>query len=270
LTLRESRVIDSAPVTNLRIPDRFSLATDLDPRTPISDASSMLSAVVFDFDGVLADSEPLHYEAYRRVLANRGIDLSREDYYARYLGFDDVGGFEAVLRDRGLDPTSEDIAELVEAKLVTFPIVLDGTNVIFPGAEACVRRCAAHVPVAIASGALRSDIDLVLGRAGLVDLFPVIVAAGETPRSKPFPDPYARAVAELQARGLVATDPAVASRCVAIEDSRWGIQSAKGAGLSCIGVTTAYEAAELADADLVVGNLEEVSIATLMALVSKK
>ena len=60
-----------------------------------------LAGVIFDFDGVLADSEPLHLRAYQEVLAPRSIALSTTDYYDRYLGFDDVGVFRAVARDQG-------------------------------------------------------------------------------------------------------------------------------------------------------------------------
>ena len=61
----------------------------------------MLRAIVFDFDGVIANSEPLHFRAFRDVLADQGVDLAEHDYYTRYLGFDDLGAFRAIATDRG-------------------------------------------------------------------------------------------------------------------------------------------------------------------------
>jgi beta-phosphoglucomutase len=226
----------------------------------------MLYAIVFDFDGVLADSEPLHFDAFRRVLAAHGVTLTREEYDTKYLGFDDAGAFGAILRDRGQSPDRAAIDALVEEKLHVFEDVVGNRNVLFPGASDCVRRLGASLPLAIASGALTQDIDLILSGTGLRDAFEVVVGAEHTPRSKPHPDPYALAVRLLQERGRVPPGAAAAAGCVAIEDSRWGIQSAKAAGLRCIAVTTSYEARDLTEADLVVDSLDEVSLPQLAAL----
>ncbi len=75
-----------------------------------------LRAIVFDFDGVLADSEPLHYAAFRDILASRQVDLSEQDYYTRYLGFDDVGVFTAIGADRGTPWSQRDVADMVGDK----------------------------------------------------------------------------------------------------------------------------------------------------------
>jgi beta-phosphoglucomutase-like phosphatase (HAD superfamily) len=229
----------------------------------------MLLAVIFDFDGVLANSEPLHYEAFRRVLAGASVELGLAEYYEKYLGYDDAGAFRAVLQDRGQPAGDDRIASLVRTKLDVFPTVLDGRNILFPGAAECVARLSSRVPLAIASGALTHDIDLILAGSGLRAAFPVVVGADQTTRSKPDPEPYARALALLQERGLVPAGTGAAGRTVAIEDSRWGLVSARGAGLRTVAVTTSYSRAELeADADLVVGGLEDVSIDRLEALLS--
>jgi beta-phosphoglucomutase len=228
----------------------------------------MLHAIVFDFDGVLADSEPLHFEVYRRVLADVGITLSPELYYERYLGYDDVGGFRAVLQDNGRPADDRAIRALTSAKADMFPSLIMGRDVLFPGVAARVRHFASAVPLAIASGALPHEIELILGASGLRDAFQVVVGAGDTPQSKPAPDPYARAVRLLQDRGLIPIGDDAAARCVAIEDSKWGIQSAKRAGLACVGVTTSYPAAELTDADLVVDGVASLSIDMVRELVA--
>ena len=219
-----------------------------------------LEAVIFDFDGVLANSEPLHLRVYQVLLSDENISLSRSEYYERYLGFDDVGVFEALARDKGLDVTGTRMAALIERKTELFQQLAQSGEVLFPGAVACVRETAAAVPVAIASGALRQEIEMMLDAAGLRALVPVIVASGETPRSKPAPDPYLRAVERLSQR---AGRPIATSRAVAIEDSRLGLQSARQAGLRTLGVTTSYPANQLPEAERTIPDISAVTIALL-------
>jgi beta-phosphoglucomutase len=219
-----------------------------------------LQAVVFDFDGVLANSEPLHLQVFQRVMADEGFELTDEEYFDRYLGFDDLGVFRALARDKGLDVSDGRIPALMSKKTRIFQDLVRQAPVLFPGAEACIRACAEAVPVAIASGALRHEIELILEESGLAGLVPVIVAAGETPASKPSPDPYARALALLAARHERSIAP---GRAVAIEDSRWGLESARAAGLRTVAVTTSYEAGELGTVDLVVQDISGVTVDTL-------
>jgi beta-phosphoglucomutase len=224
-----------------------------------------LSAVVFDFDGVIANSEPLHLRAYQDVLAAQGVTLSADEYYARYLGFDDAAVFRQLAADRGWAVGERELSGLVEALIHAKDIAfahLAESGGLFPGAVDCVRRLAADVPLAIASGARREEIEHVLEKAGLRDYFPVIVAAGETPRSKPDPDPYARAVELLREHGAIRGPRS----CAAVEDSHWGIRSAKSAGLTCVAVTHTYRAADLATADLVVETLGELTTERLRRL----
>jgi beta-phosphoglucomutase len=225
------------------------------------------AALVFDFDGVIANSEPLHLVAFREVLATVGIDLSDAEYYDRYLGFDDEGAFGAILEARGraVDPAT--VNALIEAKALLLPRMLSAPDVLVPGAAACIERAAASMPLAIASGARRDEIELVLAANGLRDHFPVIVAAGETPRFKPHPDPYATAVARLVAAGRLRPETAP-RHCVAIEDSRWGIESAQAAGLRCIALTTSYPREALARADHVVDGLDALTPQLLAAVVN--
>jgi len=217
-------------------------------------------AVVFDFDGVIANSEPLHFRAFREVLASRGMTLTERDYYDRYLGYDDVGAFRAVAEDQQVAMTSADVEALVARKGAKMSDLMQAGAVLFPGAREFIVQAAASVPVAIASGALRHEIDEILHAAGLAAYFPVIVAAGDTPESKPSPAPYRMAFERLQGHTGTALDP---RRVVAIEDSRWGLESAAGAGLRCVGVTNSYPAHELPGAELVVDGLQGLSLAML-------
>lgn len=223
-----------------------------------------LAGVIFDFDGVLADSEPLHLRAYQQVLAQHGMSLEAPDYYDRYLGFDDAGVFRTVARDQGRDLDDERLAALIRVKGEQFERLARQGEGLFPGAADCIRRAAAEVPIAVASGALAPEIDTVLVAADLRRHFRAVVASGDTPRSKPAPDPYLRALELLrphvEAAGL---DPA--GGVVAVEDSMWGIESALAAGLRCVGVAQTYVASRLGTAHVVVPTIAHVTPETLRA-----
>ncbi|MSO83026.1 MAG: HAD family phosphatase [Acidobacteria bacterium] len=222
--------------------------------------TAALQAIVFDFDGVIADSEPLHLRAFQQALAENGIELNAADYYSRYLGYDDVGLIQELARDRGVAMSDQQMTTLVARKGATLQELLHGGHVLFPGVVEFIRSAAAAVPIAIASGALRPEIVEIIGAAGLADLFTAVVAAGDTPQSKPSPAPYLLAFDRLRQGSGRDLDP---RRCVAIEDSRWGLESAQGAGLRCVGVTNSYPAADLLGAELVVGGLGELTLPML-------
>ena len=219
-----------------------------------------LQAIVFDFDGVIANSEPLHLRAFQLALAQDGVELSPADYYARYLGYDDVGMFEALARDRGITMSGNEVSELVTRKGERMQALLRSGSVLFPGATEFIRAAAAAVPIAIASGAMRHEIEEVIDAADMTDLFATIVAAGDTPESKPSPAPYRLALERLRESIGRDIDP---RRSVAIEDSKWGLESAQGAGLRLVGVTSSYPAHELTGAELVVEGLQALTLPAL-------
>jgi beta-phosphoglucomutase-like phosphatase (HAD superfamily) len=225
-----------------------------------------LRAIVFDFDGVIANSEPLHFQAFRDVLSAHGLAFDERDYYARYLGFDDVGVFQAVGAERGADWTRARIGEMVADKAVRLEALEHDASILFPGAAEAIRRAAATVPIAIASGARGDEIRRVLNRENLASYFSAIVGAEDTPVSKPAPDPYLHALALL----APATGTNLkGAECVAIEDSIWGLASARSAGLKTVAVTHTYDAAALGGADLVIGGLDALDIEQLVKVCSR-
>jgi beta-phosphoglucomutase len=225
----------------------------------------ILQAIVFDFDGVIADSERLHLRAYQETLSPEGVTLTDAEYFDRYLGYDDVGVFRSVSRDRGLALDDGRLAALVARKGDRYDALAAAGEMLFPGAAAFIQAAAAAVPLAIASGALTHEIEAVLDRTGLRPFFPVIVGADQTERSKPHPEPYLTAFARLKAHTGRALEP---WRSVAIEDSRWGLASARGADLRLVAVTNTYSAAELKDAaELVCTGLADLTLERLEALV---
>ena len=222
-----------------------------------------LHAIVLDFDGVIANSEPLHLRAFQSALGEDGIHLSPDDYYAKYLGFDDVGLFQQLAMDRGFDWSERQVTALVARKGVKLQELMDAGAILFPGAADFIRRAAGVVPIAIASGALKHEIVEIVTAAGVAHFFSAIVAAGDTAESKPSPEPYRLALNLLRERTGRNLD---SQRTVAVEDSRWGLASARGAGLRCVGVTSSYPADELTGAELTVGALADLELEILDAL----
>ena len=196
-------------------------------------------AVVFDFDGVLVDSEPLHLLATQHALAQRGITMTRDDYYARYVGYDDAGMFAQLAIDRGLIWCSDDLQAMIAAKALRFAELEASEALLVPGAAACVRRMADVAPLAVASGARRDEIERILARLGLAPLFRTIVAAGETASGKPAPDPYLEAASRRREAG----------------------------GLRCIGVTTTFPAAKLTLADRIVDSLDAITVDLVLSII---
>lgn len=222
-----------------------------------------LLGVIFDFDGVIADTERLHLRAFQQVLSGGPLMLTEEAYDARYLGYDDAGVFNALAADHGRRLSRGELASMVTEKGRRYDALVAAGEVVFADAPDCIARLAADVILGVASGALHAEIEAILEGAGLRRHFSAIVAADDVERSKPAPDSYARAVELLSAE---LGRPPSPSGFVAIEDSRWGIEAAAAAGLPCVGITTSYGPEDLPGAVLVVSRLAEVDRDALAAL----
>jgi HAD superfamily hydrolase (TIGR01509 family) len=159
--------------------------------------------------------------------------------------------------------TTREIADLVATKALRMEALEAESSVLFPGARNAIARMAAACPTAIASGAIRAEIVRVLEREGLLGFFRAIVAAEDTPRSKPAPDPYLRVVELLSEAVGAHFQP---SECAAVEDSRWGLESARAAGLHTIGITHTYSAELLTDAEVLIDHLDRLTPDLLAAL----
>ncbi len=219
-------------------------------------------AIIFDFDGVIADSEPLHLAAFQQALEPEGIVLTTEAYYADYLGYDDYDAIVAALREAGRPPTEESVQALMAAKAEHFlALVREGVRIL-PGVPAFIRHAATRVPLAVASGALRREIELILAYAGLRKAFDAIVSAEDVSEGKPAPESFLLALERLRERvpNLAPGD------CLVIEDSRAGVEAARRAGMRCLAVTNSYPASELGAADVVVPSLEKVEWERVSAL----
>ena len=223
----------------------------------------MIRAVVFDFDGVIANSEPLHFAAFRDVLAREDLPFTEQEYYRSYLGYDDLGVFRAVARDRRLPWNEDAVAALAGRKAVRLEALERDQAVLFPGAASAIERLHATYPLAIASGALKPEILRVLNRANLASRFRAIVGAEDTVAGKPAPDPYLLAVKLLSS---AIGEPLEGAECVAVEDSRWGLDSARAAGLRTIAVTHTYQESSLGPADRVIASLHALTAESISAI----
>jgi beta-phosphoglucomutase len=224
----------------------------------------MLKAVIFDFDGVIVDTEPLHYRAFQQILEPLGLGYAWEEYVDHYMGFDDRDAFVAAFKaaGRGLDAPALD--RLIRDKAAAFQEVIAAGVPPYPGVVDLVREIAAEHPLALCSGALPSDIEPIIAGLGIATSFDVIVTAADVSASKPDPASYALAVARLAEchPGLVVE----ARECLAIEDTPAGIASATGAGVAVLALTNSYPEAMLTGAVRIVSSLAEVRLSDLRRL----
>jgi len=209
----------------------------------------MIEAVIFDFDGVIVDSERLHWAAFNAVITK---PVSWEKYIQTLIGFDDRDAFKYIFPGISKD----ELEELVEKKAAAFQELLaDGGAAALPGAVELIQLLSGQIPIAICSGALREDILPIIGKLGVADAFDTIVTAEDTHISKPDPAPYRLAKEKLGVE-----------TAVAIEDTPAGIASAKGAGLKVLAVTNSYDRDALTQADVIVDTLEGLTLEALNGL----
>ncbi|MBK7349810.1 MAG: HAD family phosphatase [Gemmatimonadetes bacterium] len=208
----------------------------------------MPRAILFDFNGVIVNDEPQHCEALIATLASYGYPLDREGYYRDYLGFDDRECFRFTFERMGRPADAAQLHEAIERKAVLYERAIRASLELVPGSAGFIRAAAAAgYRMAVVSGALRREIDLVLSAANLQEHFPVVVAAEDVDQCKPDPQGYRAA---QEALGVAS------ERCVVIEDSLPGLEAARRAGARCAMITTSHPAADLAGADLVWDSLE--------------
>lgn len=228
----------------------------------------MLRAVLFDFNGVLVDDEPLHCELFQRVAAEEGIELGEDEYYADYLGFDDRGAFAAILAAAGRPDEPPAIARLVARKASYYrDLVRQRGYPFFPGARELVVAVAERgLRPGVVSGALRDEVLGALEDAGLAERVELVVAAEDVAESKPHPESYVRAMELLNSKPPLPDRLIHPHEVVAIEDSPAGLESATAAGLLTLGVAHTYPASRLESATAVVGSLAEIGVDRLEAL----
>ena len=220
--------------------------------------SRLPSALIFDMDGVLVDSNPFHVQKWIEFLHERGIPYKAEDLPKQILGSRNDTAFR---RFFGRDLPEGEIEKLSEDLEARFRAAFRPHAQPLLGLKTLMDECRAEgIPLAVASSAMTKNVDFVVDTLKLRSYFASIVTGDDVSRPKPDPEIY------IQAAERLTLAPA---KCVAFEDSFVGIESAKRASMKCVAIASTFPAEELrrqTPADLVVNGFEELSLARLRAL----
>ena len=198
-------------------------------------AQQQYQAVVFDMDGVMFDSEPLHIKAWQVVMAELGYDLPYEAI-ATCIGIPDYDSAHFVQRYCGTEISAE---ELLARKTALYPEMAAAAVTPFPGVAEGLAQLSARVPIALATSCFAYETELLLGRTNLIQFFPIRVTAEMVTQRKPEPEPFQLAM------NLIGSVPA---HTLAVEDSPAGVMAARAAGCTVLAVTSSHKPAQLAQA----------------------
>ena len=210
-----------------------------------------MRAAIFDFDGVLVNSEPLHFRSLQASLLPEGIRITEPEYFTTYLAYDDRRAIRLAFEEHGIRLDLDRLDRIALRKAAIFEELLPEVP-FFPGARELARSLGRTMPVAIASGALSGEIERILEAGGIRDAFAAIVGADNVTRGKPDPEPYLEAM-----RRLRSSAPGLSpGTCLVFEDSVPGIASALAAGMKVVAVANSFPPAKLSAAHRVVSSLE--------------
>ncbi len=212
---------------------------------------NQMKIIIFDFDGVILDSENSHFIAFNEGLKNLNINISEDEYYSKYISLDDRGVITNVVNDKNISVTSEEIDMIIKNKNDYFESRLIDNSKLFPGVEELIIQLSKNFVLSIGSGANRSEIIKTLKNNNIYDYFEIIVSADEVNNPKPNPETYNRVLDNIN------TDFNI-NEIIVIEDSPGGIEAAKSAGLKCIAITNTFDNKELGKADIIVSNYEDI------------
>ena len=229
-------------------------------------ATKLLRAVIFDFDGIIVDSEPLILKLTQEMAAMEGWTVSETEYYQDYLAYDDRGIVEHLYAAHGRPVDAARRDELVAWKCRRYEEIIRAGLPAMPGALEFVTDVAKDYPLAIASGSLRAEIEHLLGKLGLREKFSVLATADDCSRSKPDPEVYLTALLRLRALPAFRGQSLQSEECLAIEDAPLGVVAAQAAGFKCLALTHSRPASELRHADLVASDFAHVDLRKVHAL----
>jgi len=220
----------------------------------------MLKAVIFDFDGVITDSEMLHLRAFNEALVPYGINIKKEDYYSEYLGLTDRDLLKTLFEKGILKTEASELEKILKQKKAIFAKLAKSESQIIDGVREFLQLLLENkIPMAICSGALLGEIELILNQTGLRKYFETIVSAQDVAKGKPDPEGFVLALKKLKDKS-----PSIQPQdCIVIEDSRWGLEAAKAAGMKTVAVTNSYDEKELSAADKITDNLSKLTICDL-------
>ena len=208
----------------------------------------MIKAILFDFNGVIINDEPIQMKAYQEILAKEGITLTEEDYYS-CLGMDDKTFVAAAYERAEKKPETNKILEITLAKSEKWREMIADELPLFDGVVDFIKKMEKEFALGIVSMARREEIEFVLEAAGLRNSFAIIISAEDVENCKPHPECYLKGFNALDSYRIKRQHlPMVHGECLVIEDSPPGIQAAKAARLQALGITNTVSAAELREA----------------------
>ncbi|HEY8560049.1 MAG TPA: HAD family phosphatase [Pyrinomonadaceae bacterium] len=219
----------------------------------------MIKAILFDFNGVIIDDEPVQMKAYQEILGREGIVVTEEDYYS-CLGMDDKTFVNEAYRRASKEPGTNKVLEATLAKTEKWRELIADELPLFPGVVDFIKKMANEFALGIVSMAKREEIEYVLEQANLRQYFSIIVSAEDVSNCKPHPECYLKGFNALDSFRIKRQHlPMVHGECLVIEDSPPGIQAAKAARLHALGVTNTVpaEALRAAGADAIAKNLDD-------------
>jgi len=223
----------------------------------------MLKAIIFDFDGIIADTEPTHLEAFKRVLNGIDISLTDEAYYDKYLAYDDKTLFKEILKSNNKEPDEMVVNALIKEKSLLISELFREYVVLFPGFKEYLNRIKDNYLLAIGSGALKSEILMVLKKFNIENDFQALATADDVVNCKPDPEVFIKSLHSLNQLINAKITP---GECLVIEDSIYGIIAAKSAKMKCVAITNTYNEKQLQDADLIVDNFNELDMNSIEEL----
>jgi HAD superfamily hydrolase (TIGR01509 family) len=209
----------------------------------------MLRALIFDFDGIIVDSEPIVLRLTQEIAAKEGWQVSEEEYYRDYLALDDRSIVEHLYASHGQAIGPARVNELVAEKGRKYAQIIKDGLPAMPGVVEFVRQASQHYTLAIATGSFRSEIEHLLAKLELRGNFRVLATADDCARSKPDPEVYLKALARLARLPEFQTHPLQPAECLAIEDAPGGVKAAHAAGLKCLALAHSRPLDELYDAE---------------------
>lgn len=231
----------------------------------------MIKAILFDFNGVIINDEPIQMKAYQEALKAEDINLTEEEYYSA-LGMDDKAFVRTTFARAGKELTEDKLSTIIETKTEKHRKMIEDELPLFPGAVNLIKAASRRYALGLVSMARRVEIDHVLERAGLQNAFDAVVSAENVSNHKPNPECFNLGF-KLVDQKLIATGefPIIRNQCLVIEDSPPGIAGAKAANMIALGVTNTVSERELreAGADIVVSSLADLSVDTVQYLFSE-
>src|SRR3989344_6720030 len=210
----------------------------------------MTKAIIFDLEGTLADTEPLHLKAHKRALADFGIKINEDDYIKEGAYKKSSDFYFKMSLKYNAEITETDLRKIKEEKKRYYLDLINEVT-LYPGVTELLESLKQNYKLAIASATTREIIFKILSNAKIVNLFDVIISGEDVLKNKPSPDIYLKSSEDLE------ISP---SLCVVVEDSETGVQSAKSANMKCIAVPNRYtKNQDFSKADIVLNDIHEVS-----------